>query len=129
MLNASLSGILPATPGISNGVTSIGAFTTNYKNLVKAIKAIPSIKGGVLIGVVNTTNVPILFPACGSVQPGGEGRLRCGGRSDDRARSDDLHADNHVTDQLSSSRARYALASIRRTIACEALPGAVCAGR
>lgn len=63
VLNASLSGILPATPGISNGVTSLGAFTTNYKNLVKAIKAIPSIKGGVLIGVVNTTNVPILFPA------------------------------------------------------------------
>jgi lysophospholipase L1-like esterase len=63
VLNASLSGILGAAPGISNGVTSIGAFTTNYKNLVKAIRAIPSIRGGVLIGVVNTTNVPILFPA------------------------------------------------------------------
>jgi hypothetical protein len=63
VLNASLSGILPATPGISNGVTSIGTFTTNYKNLVKSLKAIPSIKGGVLIGVVNTINVPILFPA------------------------------------------------------------------
>jgi len=63
VLNASLSGILPATPGISNGVTSLGTFTTNYKNLVKALRAIPSIKGGVLIGVVNTKNVPILFPA------------------------------------------------------------------
>jgi lysophospholipase L1-like esterase len=63
VLNASLSGVLPATPGISNGVTSIGAFTTNYKNLVKALKAIPSIKGGVLIGVVNTANVPLLFRA------------------------------------------------------------------
>jgi len=63
VLNASLSGILPAAPGISNGVTSIDQFTTNYKALVKSIKAIPSIKGGVLIGVINTTNVPLLFPA------------------------------------------------------------------
>jgi lysophospholipase L1-like esterase len=63
VLNASLTGILPATPGISNGVTSIGAFTTNYKNVVKALRAIPSIKGGVLIGVVNTANVPLLFRA------------------------------------------------------------------
>ena len=63
VLNASLSGILPATPGISNGVTSIGAFTTNYEKFVTALKAIPSIKGGVLIGVVNTANVPLLFPA------------------------------------------------------------------
>ncbi len=63
VLNASLSGILQAAPGISNGVTSIGAFTTNYQKLVTALKAIPSIKGGVLIGVVNTANVPLLFPA------------------------------------------------------------------
>ena len=63
VLNASLTGILPATPGISNGVTALPAFTTNYKSLVKALKAIPSIRGGVLIGVVNTANVPLLFPA------------------------------------------------------------------
>ena len=63
VLNASLSGVLPATPGISNGVTSITQFTTNYKALIKSLKAIPSIKGGVLMGVINTTNVPLLFPA------------------------------------------------------------------
>jgi lysophospholipase L1-like esterase len=63
VLNASLSGILQAAPGISNGVTALPAFTTNYKNFVKALKAIPSIRGGVLIGVVNTVNVPVLFPA------------------------------------------------------------------
>jgi hypothetical protein len=63
VLNASLSGVLPATPGISNGVTSLAQFTSNYTSLIKALKAIPSIKGGVLIGVINTTNVPLLFPA------------------------------------------------------------------
>jgi lysophospholipase L1-like esterase len=69
VLNASLSGILPATPGISNGITALPAFTTNYKNLVKALKAIRSIKGGVLIGVVNTANVPLLFPAAALYDP------------------------------------------------------------
>jgi len=69
VLNASLTGVLPATPGISAGVTSIGAFTTNYKNLVKALRAIPSIKGGVLVGVVNTENVPLLFPAAQLYNP------------------------------------------------------------
>lgn len=63
VLNASLSGVLPATPGFSNGVTSITKFTSNYTSLIKALKAIPSIRGGVLIGVINTTNVPLLFPA------------------------------------------------------------------
>lgn len=62
VLNASLSGVLPATPGISNGVTSLTQFTSNYKSLIKSLKAMPSIKGGVLIGVINTTNVPLLFP-------------------------------------------------------------------
>lgn len=69
VLSASLSGILPATPGISDGVTDIAAFTANYTNLVKALKAIPSIKGGVLIGVVNTVNVPLLFPAAALYNP------------------------------------------------------------
>lgn len=73
VLNASLSGILPATPGISNGVTSLTQFTTNYTSLVKALKAIPSIKGGVLMGVINTTNVPLLFPARVLYDPAAKG--------------------------------------------------------
>jgi lysophospholipase L1-like esterase len=63
VLNASIAGILPKTPGISNGVTALPQFTKNYTALVSALKAVPSIKGGVLIGVINTTNVPLLFPA------------------------------------------------------------------
>ena len=73
VLNASLSGILPAAPGISNGVTSLPKFTTNYLALIKALKAIPSIKGGVLIGVINTTNVPLLFPAQVLYSPAAKG--------------------------------------------------------
>ncbi|MEO7039506.1 MAG: SGNH/GDSL hydrolase family protein [Gemmatimonadaceae bacterium] len=69
VLNASLSGVLPATPGISSGVTSIDAFTANYTKLAKGLKGIPSIKGGVLIGVVNTANVPLLFPAAALYNP------------------------------------------------------------
>jgi len=73
VLNASLTGILPATPSVSNGVTSLAAFTTNYKNLVKALKGIKSIRGGVLIGVVNTANVPLLFPASKLYDPAVKG--------------------------------------------------------
>ncbi|HSU94854.1 MAG TPA: hypothetical protein VLI43_14195 [Gemmatimonadaceae bacterium] len=73
VLNASLTGILPATPGVSNGITALPAFTTNYKNLVKALKAIPSLEGGVLIGVVNTANVPLLFPAAKLYDPAVKG--------------------------------------------------------
>jgi len=73
VLNASLTGILPAAPGISNGVTDLAAFTTNYKNLVTALKGIPSIKGGVLIGVLNSINVPLLFPAAALYNPAVKG--------------------------------------------------------
>jgi hypothetical protein len=73
VLNASLSGVLPATPGISNGITSLTQFTSNYKSLIKSLKAMPSIKGGVLIGVINTTNVPLLFPARVLYDPAAKG--------------------------------------------------------
>ncbi|MEP7065649.1 MAG: SGNH/GDSL hydrolase family protein [Gemmatimonadota bacterium] len=69
VLNATLTGILPRTPGISNGVTSLEAFTTNYESLAQALKAIPSLKGGALIGVINTVNLPLLFPAAALYNP------------------------------------------------------------
>ncbi|MDQ2767441.1 MAG: SGNH/GDSL hydrolase family protein [Gemmatimonadota bacterium] len=121
VLNASLSGILPATPGISNGVTSIDAFTTNYKNLVKALRAIPSIKGGVLIGVVNTANVPLLFPAAALYNPAVKGAF-------DAAAGTATVLDPTTCPPTTTSLINFQLAGAIRAgahppeIACEALP-------
>jgi len=121
VLNASLSGILPAAPGISNGVTSITAFTTNYTNLVKALKAIPSIKGGVLIGVVNTTNVPILFPAAALYNPAVKGAF-------DAAAGGTTVLDPTTCPPTTTSLISFQLAAAIHSgqhppeIACEALP-------
>ena len=121
VLNASLSGILPATPGISNGVTSIGAFTTNYKNFVKGLKAIPSIKGGVLIGVVNTENVPLLFPAAALYNPAVKGAFNA-------AAGVTTVLDPTTCPPTTTSLINFQLAGAIRAgahppeIACEALP-------
>jgi hypothetical protein len=122
VLNASLSGILPATPGISNGVTALPAFTTNYKNLVKALKAIPSIRGGVLIGVVNTANVPLLFPAAVLLQsPAAKGAF-------DAAAGTTTVIDPTTCPPTTTSLINFQLAGAIRggthppTVYCEALP-------
>jgi lysophospholipase L1-like esterase len=121
VLNASLTGILPATPGISDGVTDLSAFTTNYKNLVKALRAIPSIKGGVLIGVVNTTNVPLLFPAAALYDPTVKGAF-------DQAAGATTVIDPTTCPPTTTSLINFQLAAAIRahthppTVYCEALP-------
>jgi lysophospholipase L1-like esterase len=121
VLNASLSGILPATPGISNGVTSIEAFTTNYAKLIKSLKGIPSIKGGVLIGVVNTVNVPLLFPAAALYNPAVKGAF-------DTVAGTATVLDPTTCPPTTTSLISFQLAGAIRAgahppeIACEALP-------
>ncbi len=122
VLNASLSGILPATPGISNGVTSIEAFTANYNAFVQALKAIPSIKGGVLIGVLNTTKLPLLFPAqLLLVSPAAKGAF-------DLAAGTTTVIDPRTCPITTTSLINFQLAGAIRahahppTIECEALP-------
>jgi hypothetical protein len=121
VLNASLTGVLPATPGISNGVTALPAFTTNYKNLVKALKAIPSIRGGVLIGVVNTVNVPLLFPAVVLFDPAAKGAF-------DAAAGTTTIIDPITCPPSTTSLINFQLAGAIRagthppTVYCEALP-------
>lgn len=121
VLNASLTGILPATPGISNGVTDLAAFTTNYKNLVTALEGIPSIKGGVLIGVVNTINVPLLFPAAALYNPAVKGAF-------DAVAGATTTIDPTTCPPTTTSLLNFQLAAAIRagthppTIYCEALP-------
>src|SRR5512140_714646 len=121
VLNASLTGILPATPGISDGVTDIAAFTTNYKNLVTALKGIPSIKGGVLIGVVNTVNVPLLFPAAALYNPAVKGAF-------DAVAGATTTIDPTTCPPTTTSLLNFQLAAAIRagthppTVFCEALP-------
>lgn len=69
VLGAALSGLLVPTPGISAGVTSQAAFLTNYTAIVNGLKAIPSLKGAILLGVVNVTVVPALFPVAALQNP------------------------------------------------------------
>lgn len=69
VLEAAVSGLLTATPGVSRGVTPLATFTANLDQTVDPLAAAPSMKGGALIGVVNVTSVPILFPAAALFNP------------------------------------------------------------
>ena len=61
VLAAAVSGMLTAAPGISPGVTPQATFQTNYDKIITDLTAgNPNLKG-VLIGVVNVVNAPILF--------------------------------------------------------------------
>ena len=61
VLAAAVSGLLVATPNLSPGVTAKATFQANYDKLITDLTAGNSNLKGVLIGVVNVTNAPILF--------------------------------------------------------------------
>jgi lysophospholipase L1-like esterase len=63
VLAAAVSGMLTPTPGISPGVTPQPAFQSNYDKLITDLTAGNTNLKGVLIGVVNVANAPILFSA------------------------------------------------------------------
>ncbi|HET7586125.1 MAG TPA: SGNH/GDSL hydrolase family protein [Gemmatimonadaceae bacterium] len=76
VLEAAISGLLTPTPGVSRGVTPVNTFTAEYDKTIDALlqgadaagdppgaHARSHLQGGVLIGVVDVTNAPILFPA------------------------------------------------------------------
>ena len=69
VLGAALSGILVPTPGVSEGVTPQTAFKANYDALVSGLKAIPTLRGAILIGVLNVAGVPALFPVAALQNP------------------------------------------------------------
>lgn len=61
VLGPALSGVLVKMPGVSAGVTSESDFEKGYAKVISGLQAAPSLKGGVLIGVVNVTGAPIFF--------------------------------------------------------------------
>jgi lysophospholipase L1-like esterase len=69
VLSAAVSGVLAPTPGVSSGVTSESDFEASYGAMVAALKAIPTLKGGILIGVLNVAAVPALFPVAALQNP------------------------------------------------------------
>jgi|SRR5665213_80414 lysophospholipase L1-like esterase len=69
VLSAAISGLLVPTPGVTTGVTSTANFQTSYGALVAALKAVPTLKGAVLIGVANVAAVPALFPVAALQNP------------------------------------------------------------
>jgi hypothetical protein len=69
VLAAGGSGTLVATQGVSPGVTPVATLRTNIATGVNALVAgAPGLKG-VLIGVVDVTNIPLLFPAAAFFNP------------------------------------------------------------
>jgi lysophospholipase L1-like esterase len=63
VLDAAAKGVVPATaPLATPGVTDTTTFKTRYKAVIDGLKTQPNLKG-VLIGVVNVTQIPLLFPA------------------------------------------------------------------
>ncbi|MGH7664381.1 MAG: SGNH/GDSL hydrolase family protein [Gemmatimonadaceae bacterium] len=63
VLPAGVTGLLTPTPGVSPGFTPLATFTANYQAIVDGLETAPRLQGGVLIGVVDVSNAPILFPA------------------------------------------------------------------
>jgi len=63
VLAASVSGLLTAVPGISQGLTPVDSFTARYQRMLDELGQAKHVKGGTLIAVVNAVIVPVLIAA------------------------------------------------------------------
>ncbi|HVE78337.1 MAG TPA: SGNH/GDSL hydrolase family protein [Gemmatimonadaceae bacterium] len=64
VLSPALTGLIAPTAGVTQGLTPVANFTASIDALIDQLEAgAPSLRGGVAIGVVNTTNIPALFSA------------------------------------------------------------------
>ncbi len=70
VLQAAATGLLTPTPGVSRGVTLVAEFTEQFNRTVDSLIAGAPALEGVLIGVVNVTAAPVLFPASALFNPG-----------------------------------------------------------
>ena len=79
VLTAAVAGILTPLPGVSPGLTDVETFTTKYGDMLHQLAPAGSAEsgrfapgapqGGVLIGVVNVTNIPLFIPAVAILNP------------------------------------------------------------
>jgi lysophospholipase L1-like esterase len=69
VLSAAIAGMLVPTTGVTTGVTSQADFETSYSAMIDGLKTIPTLKGAILIGVLNVTAVPALFPVAALQDP------------------------------------------------------------
>lgn len=75
VLGAATTGINVPTANVggtgvaSPGITAVATFQSRYQLVVDSLKLAPRLKGGVLIGVVDVTNVPYLFPGAALANP------------------------------------------------------------
>lgn len=69
VLFAALSGVLVPMAGVSPGITPEAKFEQSYTAILNGLEAAPTLKGGVLVGVVNVTNAPLLFPGAALNNP------------------------------------------------------------
>jgi hypothetical protein len=73
VLAAGASGVITPLAGVSPGMTPAASFATTYNEVIDSLTAAPRLEGGVLIGVVNVMNAPILFPAAAFANPAFKG--------------------------------------------------------
>jgi lysophospholipase L1-like esterase len=69
VLAAGVSGVITPLAGVSPGVTPAATFATTFDEVIDSLAAAPRLEGGVLIGVINVTGAPILFPAAALANP------------------------------------------------------------
>ena len=96
----------PAIIGQPAGATSQANFVQNYSKMIGQLTAgAPGVKG-VLIGVVQVTNAPVLFTSKALLNPQFVASSVGRRRQTDRRGPDDLHADEHVSASASRSSRR-----------------------
>jgi lysophospholipase L1-like esterase len=69
VLQAAATGIVTPTPSISRGITPVGTFTASYTAMIDALEAGAPDAEGVLIGTVQTSAAPLLFPVAAFDNP------------------------------------------------------------
>ena len=70
VLEAAVSGVITPLEGISRGATPPATFSVNLNTILQEItEGAESLQGGALLGVINVTNAPVLFPAQALLNP------------------------------------------------------------